>query len=1262
MADSGKQSPLGINVVGSYLQNQGLTINPVAASYMGASKTNSDYTFGSLVSSTALSMLTYAINDGYNRGQPRSVFPNGTTLGAASLITGCPYEILKLNNDTLTATAITPGEIYKIASIGTGSPVNAGSFVIGQTYGIKTVGTTNFTLIGASSNTVGVVFTATGIGSGSGDAFLNPTDFTLIGASSNTVDTVFTATGVGTGTGTVTYNGTLPVVAITPGKLYQIKTVGSTDFTDIGSPNNTVGTIFTATGVGIGTGTVTGGITDFTKVGATKVTAGNFIPGEKYIIFTLGSTNFTSIGASGNTVGLIFTATGVGTGTGEAITVNFTATGTGTGTGTVSSISTLTNTAYNNLISIGANTIPALGNAKPPTYVVEDPSGIWTDTAVEYGISQGESESLPGPATSGYGETGVTGQGQEATWLPYNTTNPNSSVTQWGYLRLHALQAWNEFNWNGTEVSLSNPEYKEFLSSFTSAQSFIDYNNQAIMTNQNSKTFLDGSYSNMDDLISADIYGISLANTLFGTDLENLGKVINLSRIDSFGLPSVLLQTLGENNAVVQDLVLALLSSGLESSEVQGLISGSITTPTVEQEQQIYSAFLIIIGENLEEVLAPLQCTTQGLDSLADLLDVKKLFPNSYESLTVPKYNSELGLPTNSKTYYPIYLSGGVNPALTTPDMNDYVGTQTPNRPPNITRNPSVSANNISSPKKGFGSYLFDILPKQQAVASGAFSFTTRQVKNIDRVDIKNFSRAVKSIENTRSLNLVNGTSKPTNDEAIANVQTKEALGSGPYGTYTMSDFFGCMSGLPYAWQNIYNNLAQLETSELYRLYKELYLAVSWEPAKLRVQYTGSPGSYTVTGVTIVDGGGGYGRGGAPAPTITLSNGGTAVATIGTDTAAAGSNGTGAFGRVTTVALTSPGSTSSSIPTVTIQAPPTSTSGGTNTASGTTGWATTMSTVVQNYIDLANAEIDAIFATNNDAIRLLNTYWNVLGSQLAIEQRSRYIGLSPVPVPKDPLLNPYPTSINNFVDNIPTIAQDTRPHMAAQTLESICNLNTLGGQSTVALMRQERNQQRLNSAGIPLDTNISGAMSSMDQKTLTTNNTIAAGINNVIESPIITLINASPEVYGNVTNGVTGFTNPAWSVNEFEGQTLSPVPSGVYIPSDTNLLGEFIPALSDSLGGVIILDGNPPPNTARGDISPILNGEPVPVVNTFVPTSFDPIAPSRIVTITAPNQLDTNVPFNLDPDYTSSTMLPASYSINEAIDKVIECNCDCWVD
>lgn len=48
--------------------------------------------------------------------------------------------------------------------------ITAGSFVVGTVYRIVTVGTTDFTAIGASSNTVGVVFTATGVGSGTGTA------------------------------------------------------------------------------------------------------------------------------------------------------------------------------------------------------------------------------------------------------------------------------------------------------------------------------------------------------------------------------------------------------------------------------------------------------------------------------------------------------------------------------------------------------------------------------------------------------------------------------------------------------------------------------------------------------------------------------------------------------------------------------------------------------------------------------------------------------------------------------------------------------------------------------------------------------------------------------------------------------------------------------------------------------------------------------------------------------------------------------------
>lgn len=56
-----------------------------------------------------------------------------------------------------------------------GASVTAGNFIIGQTYLITSIGTTNFQSIGAVSNTVGIYFTATGVGSGSGTAEVSRT-------------------------------------------------------------------------------------------------------------------------------------------------------------------------------------------------------------------------------------------------------------------------------------------------------------------------------------------------------------------------------------------------------------------------------------------------------------------------------------------------------------------------------------------------------------------------------------------------------------------------------------------------------------------------------------------------------------------------------------------------------------------------------------------------------------------------------------------------------------------------------------------------------------------------------------------------------------------------------------------------------------------------------------------------------------------------------------------------------------------------------
>ena len=77
--------------------------------------------------------------------------------------------------------------------------------------------------------------------------------------------------------------------------------------------------------------------------------------------------------------------------------------------------------------------------------------------------------------------------------------------------------------------------------------------------------------------------------------------------------------------------------------------------------------------QDLKDILVSLNCKTQGLESLADLLNPLKLFPNSYKTLTVPVYNTQGG-PANSKVYYPIYTNEGLNSNLTSPIVSSQIG------------------------------------------------------------------------------------------------------------------------------------------------------------------------------------------------------------------------------------------------------------------------------------------------------------------------------------------------------------------------------------------------------------------------------------------------------------------------------------------------------------------------------------------------------------------------------------------------------------
>jgi hypothetical protein len=628
-----------------------------------------------------------------------------------------------------------------------------------------------------------------------------------------------------------------------------------------------------------------------------------------------------------------------------------------------------------------------------------------------------------------------------------------------------------------------------------------------------------------------------------------------------------------------------------------------------------------------------------------------------------------------------------------------------------------VESINFQLPENGFGNYVKAILPSDQAVLAGAFASSMMNIKNIQYVNLESFAQVVYSIETNNGLPLINGTNVPVDTFLVGQALSKIALGSDIYGTYNMSNFIGSVTGVPYPLSIVYDLIRALETENLYNIYDDLYLAVKWEGALATVTYqtqsvqtsVGPPAlydwQYKITNIILTNPGGGYGRESAIIPTGTLGDNGSgyysgdggAVITISMDTDPNNVPGTYGTLSVQTTAgswVTYATGQTSSTPadpglTFQIQAPPITNAGvpGVNSAFGTVGWPS-LNTIIDNYVILADAEISAIQTQSPeayDAAQVLNTYWNAIGIELKIEQRSRYAAIAPVAIPYFKWLTPYPLALINFIDNIPSIAADTCPNGPAQNIENNVDLCDPGGQSIVGLMREVRNQQRLIGVGLEQDNTISNEIPEELDSQQCVNGTVPGAVEGI------------PSPLGE-------YTLPSWpTVKTCEGEPLSPGGTNIYDPNYQGLrrvVPVGYPPKNYNQGNInVILNLTPdnlPPTIVdnTGQILPIFpdgnpNNNPIPiiVVNPNIPTGpSTPIGPGGIpielpTSVTETTGIGTGItnvtspapeipyfpvgnvlPFRLNSNFSSSTLLPAQYDIASAIDKVIECNCDCWVN
>ena len=546
-------------------------------------------------------------------------------------------------------------------------------------------------------------------------------------------------------------------------------------------------------------------------------------------------------------------------------------------------------------------------------------------------------------------------------------------IVKAGFVGELAAQALSE-----REISLGS--FTDWLYSWSQAQSYIDQINPIITAVTRSKNYMKLAYSNMNDLISASVTGVNLSTIAWGQDLIALGRAMDLRTIQSFGLPSNLLQLLKQNTAQTDAVNLALLSTGFTVPELTQL-STQPQNITADQQLRIYQAFQKITGNDLQDIQIILNCQTVGLSSLADLLNPKKLFPNSFSSLTVPIWNTTAG-PTNSKTYYFIYTNSGVNNLLDQPNIREIVGVITPN---NLSVSAQATAKTALMPQNyqtlvpGFDSYLRGILPSDIATACGALSYSIQQIPHISSVNIEKFAQVVANIETVNQLPLTLGTDVPTNDAAQQTAENSLANGSGLFGTYTFSDFFGAMSGTNYRLADLDGYLSQLNTTVLSGIYLQMQTDLT------RPLLPGETRDNLLTPLIA--------QAAIEINNITLSNAELCA-------------------KIDEI------------------------------------WATAEQTRIREY-SARSAAMNSLIGVSNFATR--------------------------------------PSVEISWINQLQTNSLETLPNMQAQTIEALADLNTVSGQSIVGIMRQVRNQARLNEIGISLDVSIDSEFSRREQSELLAN-------------------------------------------------------------------------------------------------------------------------------------------------------------------------------
>ena len=438
-----------------------------------------------------------------------------------------------------------------------------------------------------------------------------------------------------------------------------------------------------------------------------------------------------------------------------------------------------TESTLTSLLSIGATVCPALGNSIPET-----PIGSYPYLDSEYLIN-------------------------------YLGAADGSTIDPSGFSNLIEQTC---------AAYLGNGDAGKFGQGFVAVQGYIATTNQYINSSVNANQYLGPLFSNMDDLVTANIASMTTDLPNYGVDLAKQGNLWNMGKLDLYGTPAGLLQQIsalaGIRGRTVPDLQNAMISMGLSASNIADLVNDNrvgLNNPTGLTQNEFdklqllaYNATTMISGDALAQILDILGVTTPGIDSLDDLLNPVKMFPLSYASLQTPSPDGAI----------PIFNSTGAVNSSITPIVNSYLPTasgcdelgkvippaqatgnkaiqvafQQINNIPTTTlpRLADVVLGNVDNPWTVTQPYLADAVVSSGAPVPTYYRATTDVPAGIDINNTAYWTpTTLGGLSTMAGLPLIEAQTTPVDTSVTDYVTTTMATGTGPDGTITTYDVLG---------------------------------------------------------------------------------------------------------------------------------------------------------------------------------------------------------------------------------------------------------------------------------------------------------------------------------------------------------------------------------------------------------------------------------------------------------------------------------------